>query len=298
MADGETYLVTGASGKLGQAVLEDLLGTQRIPAEKIIAATRTPGRLPSFASRGVVVREADFDDVASLDRAFAGASRALIISTDKIDVAGQRQRQHRSAIAAAAKARLSHLVYTSMMNPEPGSPIPFAPDHYETERLLRESSLTWTILRNCWYTDFLLQSLPAAIASGQIFSAAGDQGVAYVTRDDCARTCAAILASTRSTKTVLDVTGPAAVNHAELAQLASRASGKPVKVVPVTAEQLLQGLTTAGLPPPIAGLLVAMDVNTRAGKVAHVSDTIRETTGRAPTSVQQFISDHAASLRQ
>jgi NAD(P)H dehydrogenase (quinone) len=296
VAGNDTYLVTGAAGHLGRAVLNHLLDGQQTSAEKIIATTRNPRQIANFASRGVLVREADFDDEASLDRAFAGASRALIISTDKLDSPGQRVRQHGNAIRAAVKAGVSHVVYTSMMNPEPGSPIPFAPDHYETERLLREASLTWSILRNCWYTDFLLQSLPRAIATGQLFSAAGDEGVAYVTRDDCARTSAAILASTRSDKTVQNLTGPSAVSHGELARIAAHITGKAIRVIPVSAEQLLEGLKAAGLPLPVASLLVAMDVNTRAGNVARVSRTVQEATARAPQSVRAFLEENASSL--
>ena len=75
----KTLLVTGASGQLGRGVINHLLDTFKVPAAQIIAATRTPDNLADLAARGVVVRAADFNDPASLAKAFAGAGRALII---------------------------------------------------------------------------------------------------------------------------------------------------------------------------------------------------------------------------
>ena len=129
MSSTPTFLVTGAAGHLGRATVEHLLGAK---AGKVIAASRDPAKLADLAAKGAETRRADFDDPASLDAAFQGVDRLLIISTDDVATPGKRQRQHKAAIDAAARAHIGHVVYTSMPNPEPGSLIPFAPDHYET----------------------------------------------------------------------------------------------------------------------------------------------------------------------
>ncbi len=297
MPTPQTLFVTGASGQLGRRVLAHLLDTHKVRPGRVVAATRNPERLADLAARGVIVRRADFDDEAGLAAAFSGAKRVLLISTDKVDVPGARLEQHRAAVSAARKAGIEHVVYTSMMRPEPGSPIPFASDHYGTEQALASAPFTWTVLRNCWYTDFLLLSLPAALATGHLRSAADDAGVAYVTREDCARACAAALASESMTNATLDVTGPSAINHAELAKIASELTGRTLTHVPVTVEQLRAGLMTAGLPSPVVELLVAIDTNTRAGNVANVSDTVQKLTGMPPQSVREFLAAHAAALK-
>ncbi len=185
-----TLLITGASGQLGRRVLELLLDAG---AGKLIATTRNPEKLAELARRGVVVRKADFDDAASLPAAFAGAGRLLLISTDAVGTPGRRIAQHRAAVDAAVRAGVKHVVYTSLTRPEPGSPVTFASDHYGTEQALAASPLGWTILRNNVYTDFLLRSLPQAVATGKLVAAAGDGGAGYVTREDCARVAAAAL---------------------------------------------------------------------------------------------------------
>ncbi len=166
------YLVTGASGHLGQLVITNLLETHKIPANKIIATTRKPETLAALKAKGVDVRAADFDDTATLVKAFKGATRLLLISTDALDRPGHRLEQHKNAIAAAEKAGVDHILYTSLPKPDT-SAILFAPDHVGTEKTLAASSLKgWTVLRSNWYFENLFYALPSAIKSGTLYTAA------------------------------------------------------------------------------------------------------------------------------
>lgn len=288
-----TLLVTGASGKLGQRVLELLLEAQAGP---LIATTRTPEKLAAFAARGVTVRQADFDDLASLRQAFAGADRLLLISTDAVDGTDRRTKQHSNAVKVAAEVGVKHVIYTSLTRPEPGTPITLAPDHYATEQALAASSLDWTVLRNNVYTDGLLQSLPRAVATGQLMAAAGTGGTGFVTREDCARAAAAALAAETTGRKILDVTGPAVVTHAELAQIAQEVTGRPVTYVPVPAEAMKAGIVSAGLPAFVAELIVSFDEATAQGVLAVSSSTVQELTGRPAQSVREFLTEQRAAL--
>ena len=300
LAEGKTVsdilLVTGASGQLGRRVIAHLLQTLKIAPQNIIATTRKPEALADLAALGVGVRSADFEDPASLAAAFAGADRLLLISTDALDRPGRRLQQHLNAINAAAKAGVKHVVYTSMPKPEPGSPIPFAPDHFGTEQALAASTMSWTVLRHNWYADNLHLSLPAALASGQWYSAAGDGATAYVSREDCARADAAALASSDTGRSTLDVTGAQALSTPQIAAIATEVLGKPIHVVQVSPEQLAQGLAAAGVPPFLVPVLVSFDVNAKAGNVGMVSDTVRKLTGTPPQSLQDYLAHHKAAF--
>jgi NAD(P)H dehydrogenase (quinone) len=285
--------VTGASGQLGRRVLDLLLEAKPGP---LVAGTRTPERLADFAARGVTVRKADFEDPQSLAGAFAGVERMLLISTDAIMVPGKRLKQHLNAVEAAAKAGIKHVVYTSMPNPDPDSPIPFAPDHRGTEQALSASSMSWTVLRNNWYMDMLLVSLPPAIASGQLFSAAGNGGAPYVTRQDCARAAAAALASTDTSKKVLNITGPAVITPADRARIASEITGRKVTYVPIDPEASKAGMIKAGTPEFFAGLTVATDLAIARGKMGPATTAVLDLTGRAPMSVAEFLTANRDAL--
>jgi len=286
-----TLLVTGAAGNLGRRVVEILLEKH---AREVIAGSRDPEKLGALKMKGAHVRKIDFDDEASLVAAFEGVDRLLLISTDAMGET--RQRQQRAAVDAAVRAGVKHVVYTSMPNPEPGSLIPFAPDHYRTEQALETSGVGWTILRNTWYADNLLRSLPQTLASGKWFTSASDGRVANVSREDCARVAAEVLASGTTDNARYDVTGPDALSTDEIARLASDVFGKPIEVVRLSDERLAELLSAAGVPASFVPLVVAFDANTRAGKVDIVSGAVRKLTGRDPQSLRQFMTANKAAL--
>lgn len=289
----QTLLVTGGSGQLGRRVIDLLLEAN---AGHVVTTTRTPEKLADLAARGVEVRPGDFDQPDSLAAAFAGVDRLLLISTDALGEPGKRLAQHRNAVAAAVQAGVKHVVYTSLVNPEPGSPITFAGDHYGTEQALADSPLDWTILRNNVYTDALLMSLPQAIASGQLVAAAGEGGVGYVTREDCARAAAAALAATTSGRVTLDITGPEVVTYVALAQIASEISGRPVSYVSIPAEDMVAGMMQAGLPPFLAEMLVSFHTAAAQGDHGFTTSVVADLTGTAPQSVHDFLLAHREAL--
>lgn len=289
----QTLLVTGASGHLGRRVIDLLLKAE---AGHIIATTRSPQKLAKLTKQGVEVRQADFDRPETLTKAFAGADRLLLISTDAVDGTDRRIKQHRNAVNAAEQAGVKHVIYTSLTRPEPGSPILLAPDHHATEQALVASSLDWTVLRNNVYTDLLLMSLPQAIATGQLVAAAGDGGVGYVTREDCARAAAAVLKAATSGRTTLDITGPEVVTYAALAQIAGDITGRPVSYINVPAEEMVQGMVEAGFPQGVAELMVSFQTATAQGDLALATDTVTELTGTAPQSVRDFLAAHKEAL--
>jgi NAD(P)H dehydrogenase (quinone) len=236
----------------------------------------------------------DFEDAASLPSAFAGVDRLLLISTDAVDRPGRRIAQHRTAVEHAKKANVRHVVYTSMPNPE-GSLVLFAPDHLGTEQALTASGLGWTILRNSWYQENLLMSIPTWLATGKWFTSAGNGKQAHVSREDCARAAAAALASENTANARYDITGPEKRTVTEIAALVSEIYGKPIEVVPVGDEQLAQGIQAAGLPPPVAALLVSFDANTRAGKFDVLSNAVEQLTGKPPQKLRDFLAANRVS---
>ncbi|TIL74752.1 MAG: SDR family NAD(P)-dependent oxidoreductase, partial [Mesorhizobium sp.] len=173
---------------------------------------------------------------------FKGADRILIVSTGELDLGGKRLKQHENAVAAARQAGVSHLLYTSMPNPEPGSPVLFAGDHYGTEQAIKASGIAYTIFRNGWYQENLFMSLPHAIASGHWYTSAADGRIAHGARDDMAAAIAAGLASGATESTTYTLTGPQAHTVAEIAALVTDVTGKPIEVVQLSDEALTEGL--------------------------------------------------------
>ena len=289
MTDYKTskILVTGAGGKLGRRIVELLLeggGTQ------VIAGTRDPGKL---AIPGVETRKVDFADPAGLDAAFAGVDQVLIVS---IDVLGEvRQKLQANAVAAAARAKVKHILYTSLPNPGPESPVVLAPDHHLTEQAIIATGIDYTFLRNSIYMDMFLFSLPQALASGQWYVARGQGRSAHVSREDCARAAAAALLAGPKGKRIVEVAGPEALTADEIAALVTEITGRPLTAVHVDDDALGGGMVAAGLPKPAAELFASFDKAVRMGH-ADVKSDVEALTGKPPQSLRDFLTANKAAF--
>ena len=159
-------VITGATGNLGQHVIASLL--KSVPAASIIAAVRNPAKAADLAARGVQVRQADYNDGASLDAAFKGATKILLISSSEV---GQRAQQHQNVIDAAKRAGVSLLAYTSVLRADT-SPLGLAAEHVITEAAIRASGLPYTFLRNGWYLENHTDTLAPVLEHGVVLGAA------------------------------------------------------------------------------------------------------------------------------
>ncbi|GAA3601172.1 SDR family oxidoreductase [Kineosporia mesophila] len=281
--------ISGASGAFGRAAAEYLL--HHTDPGQVVLTTRRPGALSDLADRGADVRHADFNDPASLDAAFRGVERLLLISIDTI---GDRVAQHRAAITAAAAQGVGHVVYTSVPEPVPGNPALVVPDHADTEQALRDSPMTWTFLRNNLYAHLQAGSIAQAAATGHLVTNGGAGAAAYVSREDCAAGAGAVLAQGGHENRAYDVTGPQALTADDLAALATRRSGREVEVVHLDDDAYTAALREAGLPEPVAHLLATFGAATRGGYLSTVTPVVADLTGRGPTALAELLDGTAS----
>jgi NAD(P)H dehydrogenase (quinone) len=282
-----TLLVAGASGHLGRSALKLL--AERNSQDRIVAGTRTPERLADLVGGRGEARALDWDQSDTLPAALAGVDRMLLVSTAALDRPGRRLEQHSVAIEAARRAGVKHIVYTSMPRPYEANPMVLAPDHRGTEEALRASGLPHTILRNNWYMENLLGSLPHAVAAGVISAASADGRVGWVSREDCARAAAAALASSEERSAVRDISGPELLTLADVAQALSDVTGRAIRAMTVDVETRERQLAGAGLPAVIAAMLANSEAGMAQGWLAVLSDDVRTLTGAAPLSFRRFL---------
>lgn len=287
-------LISGASGKLGSLVIKHLLESQGVAPQDIIAASRDTSKLAELAAKGVETRQVNFADPATLETAFQGVDRLLVISTDAI---GARVEQHTAAIEAAKKAHVGRIFYTSMFSPET-SAISFAPEHAASEAAIEASGLAYTIFRNGWYMENLFMSLPAALATGQWYSSSADGRVSYILREDIARAMAAAIARPVAENIIYSLTGEIGYTKAEIAALVTEISGRPLAVIDVTDEQLRGGLNGAGLPANVVTLIVSVDVAIRAGNLGVITDDAARLSATPLLSLKAFFEANKAALAE
>lgn len=292
--------VMGASGKLGRLIVRSLLDHFHVPADKIIAVTRSPQAVADLASRGVVVRVGDYDQPDTLVPAVRGAKRMLVMSTMGVRpyVDGQRAAQQIAAVNAGIAAGVGHIFYTSAPNPEPGTPAFWKHDHYRTEVALMKSGARWTIMRHWeWPNWHYSENWLLALKTGRYYTGCGNGAINWVTREDHARADAGALVSNASANRRYDLTGAEPIDMDRTIRMFSRTVGQPIEVNHCEPEELGTHLVAAGTHPDVVPFLIDGARAVRRGLYAGTTNHIQELTGVAPTTLQQWLDANASTIR-
>ncbi|GAB4102583.1 SDR family oxidoreductase [Micromonospora taraxaci] len=278
-----TYAVTGATGRLGRLVIGQLLDSG-VPAAEIAAVVRSPEKAADLAARGVEIRKANYDDPSTLPGAVAGVRRLLLISGD---TPGQRVPQHTAVIDAAKLAGVERLVYTSILKADTTTN-PLAPEHKATEEVLAASGLTYTVLRNGWYTENYTDQLPQYLGSGTILGATGGSKISAATRADYAAAAVAALTREEAGNAVYEL-GGTSFTFDELAEAVTEVTGTPIAHRDLSAAELASALENVGLDAGTAGFVAALDHSIAIGELVTDSDDLSRLIGRPSTPLRDAI---------
>lgn len=195
-------LITGATGKFGTKVMEILLKT--VPANQLAVSVRNPEKAEVLRAQGVDVRQGDFDQPETLDAAFAGVDRLLLISADGDNET--RIRQHANAVAAAERAGVSFIAYTSLANAQESKNL-FAPTHQATEAAILKTGIPYSFLRNNWYLENEISGIQGVLAGAPWLTAAADGKVGWALQQDFAEAATAVLAGEGHENTIYELSG-------------------------------------------------------------------------------------------
>jgi NAD(P)H dehydrogenase (quinone) len=253
------------------------------------------------------VRQGDYNDPAGLEQALAGAERMLLISGLAI---GRRRVQHRDAIAAAIRAGVKHVVYTSSAGLVPKSPSWAVHDHHATECDLFTSGLAYTILRNSQYAEVIATMLaPMAVEHGAMVMSTGEGRIAFVSKDDCAAAAAAVLTGDGHEGAIYEISGPEFSSFREATALAAEFSGRQVEYRLCSTEEKLAIFDSMGVPRDyVDGMfnegtgawcsneMVTYETAIRDGYFAICSGHVELLTGRKPKTLREVFAKNSAAF--
>jgi NAD(P)H dehydrogenase (quinone) len=277
-----TIAITGATGQLGRLVVEKLKA--QVGADNIIALVRSAAKA---ADLGVPTREADYSQPDTLLVALAGVNTLLLISSNEV---GQRVEQHRNVIEAAKRADVQRIVYTSVLHADTSS-LSLAEEHRATEALLKESGLAYTLLRNSWYTENYLGSIPGALAGGAFLGSAREGKISSATRADFAEAAVAALTSEEHAGQTYELAGDESYTLAELAAEVSRQTGQTIPYRDLPAAEYAAALTGFGLPEGLAHAIAGWDVSASQGALFDDSRQLSKLIGRPTTPLSSAVAD-------
>ena len=279
-------LVTGASGRLGGAIVRGLL--DRFPADRVVATTRTDAAALPFRALGVEVRIADYEQPQTLDAAVAGIDTLMLVSAAE---PGRRVEFHRNAIEAAVRAKIGRVVYTSMLRAGT-STIRLAREHRESEEIIRASGLPFVFLRNGWYAENYTAPASVAVAHGAVLGTAGDGRLSLATIADFAAAAVAVLTSTEDQAgRTYELAGDEGITLSEYAAELARQSGKRVVYSNLPEDDYERALLGFGLPRVLADLLADSDVGASKGELFDDGRQLSRLIGRPSTPLSRAVAD-------
>ncbi|WP_417497716.1 NAD(P)H-binding protein [Maricaulis sp.] len=281
------FIVTGASGKLGRKIIENLL--IHVPAANIGVSARDPSKVVDISARGVRVRQGDYNDAESLRHAWAGAKNLLMISSNAAATGGNPLKQHATAIRIAREVGVERIFYTSQVSSAEASHFPPGRDHAATEKLLAESGLAWTSIRHGFYAESALMLNARGFGAGTL-EGPEDGKVAWVSHDDLAAADAALLAGIE----VIDgptppLTGSEALDLADLAELAGDIMGKAISRRIVSEDIMEAKARAAGVPEASIAVMVGYYRAAHAGEFEVVDPTLANILKRDPETIRTFL---------
>ena len=276
-------VVTGATGKLGQLVIEELLRV--MPAKEIVAGVRSPEKARDLEERGVTLRELDYGRPETLRGALANAESVLLISSNQV---GARVRQHENVIAAARAAGVGLLAYTSILKAD-SLQMKLAGEHLQTEQRLRDSGVPYALLRNGWYLENQTEALGPALAHGAIPGAAGQGRFAAAARADYAAAAAKVLTTEGQSGQVYELAGDASYTLGELAAEVSRQAGRPVEYKDMPEAAYAEALRGFGLPEEMAKMVANADAWAAKGELNSTRHDLHELIGRPTRTMAEAV---------
>lgn len=284
-------LVTGATGKLGTKIVDALLKT--VPANQLAVSVRNPEKAEGIKSRGVEVRQGDFDRPETLDTAFKGIDRLLIISADGDNET--RIHQHTNAVAAAERAGVKFIAYTSIANAQESKNM-LAPTHKTTEEAILKTGIPYSFLRNNWYLENESSSIQGVLAGAPWVTSAGTGKVGWALQQDYAAAAAAVLAGNGHENTIYELSGKLFTQE-EFASALGAVLGKEVPVQQVDDASYAEIMKGAGVPEFLIPFLVGIQKDIREGTLEIESSDFEKLLGRPAAPLSEGLSQIVQSIK-
>lgn len=276
-------LVTGATGKTGSLVAAAL----RERGASVRRAARTNGDV-AF----------DWADPSTYAAALEGIARIYLVAPPmEADPSALMIPFVAQALRSGVR-RFVQLSSSAITLDTPGDEPPLA----KVERFLRDHAPEWTIVKPSWFMqNFVGRWHPhgaSLLDASTVVTSTGHGRVGFVDARDIAAVAAeALLDETSGAHgTTPIVTGPEALSYDDVAAILTRVLGRPFRHVAVTDAEATARFGAAGLPTPVAAMLVGLDARIRDGAEDRVAHTVLQMTGRAPRCFEAFVRENAAAF--
>lgn len=273
--------ISGASGRLGSAILREL--RTRANGERLIGISRTPDNVRDADE----TRFGDYDAPAKLATAYAGLDRLLIIPSVELRP-GRRGEQNVAAIGAAVAAGVRHIVLLSSVGLYDVAEPDLLASYYRAEQVLMRTASAWTALRMTSFSEEFVREAQLSLPHGAIVGL-GEWAVSYVSRGDVAAAAAGVLLGQGHEGAIYSLTGPKSLSGSERAQAVSEASGTDMRFVAVSKDAQIANLRAISLPEDVVTAVISIQEHFAAGAFDIVTGDVKRLSGKEPRSLSDVL---------
>ncbi|MQS52816.1 SDR family oxidoreductase [Companilactobacillus mishanensis] len=279
------YAITGSTGKFGRKAIEILL--KEVDASDIVALARNEEKAKKLLPAGIDIRPGSYEDERVLAESLKGVDRLLFISSQP-GGATPRLQQHTNVINAAKAAGVKYIAYTSFADVDHAT-ASLADDHKATEKLIKESGLDYSFLRNNWYIENDMGVISAGAAGKPFVYAAGNGRAGWALERLYAEAAAKVI-TLDSPKNVYEFGGQM-VTYADLAQAVKDATGKEFEVDSISTEQYSKNLQETGMDQATADFIAGMQTLIQDGNLDVPSTDLPDALGYALPSLEDSVKE-------
>jgi uncharacterized protein YbjT (DUF2867 family) len=290
MADTGRILITGATGNVGSAVLDNLGSTDA----NLRALTREESNAKSLRDRGVEAVVGDFLEPETLGPALEGVSTVLLLTPIHPEQVHQATNVIRAARESGNDPRIVRL---SVHQASHEAPTRISRQHAEIEDELISSGLPYTLLRPQSFMQNTLATAPTVASEGRIYQPFEDGRLGMIDARDIGEVAAKVLIEEGHEGEVYTLTGPATISFYDVAGALSEVLGKEVSYVPISLEKAKEVMLNVGIPEWKADALNEYAKAHSEGYSDWTTDYFEQLTGHPATTYKKFASDFEKMFR-
>jgi len=284
MTNSERILVTGATGKVGSALLDNL-GNADVELRALI---RNGSKARSLGLRNVEVVSGDFLESQTLRPAIEGVDAIFLLTP----IHPHQVQQAANVIDVASESGNDpHVVRLSVHQASHEAPTRISRQHAEIEERLISSGLPYTLLRPQSFMQNTLLSAPTVACQGRIFQPMKDGRLGMIDARDIGEVAAKVLTEDGHEGKTYTLTGPAAISFYDVAEALSEVLDKEVAYVPIPPEKAKEAMLDRGIPEWMADALNEYARAHSEGYSNWTTEDVERLLGRPATSYKEFASD-------
>jgi uncharacterized protein YbjT (DUF2867 family) len=282
----DRVLVTGATGTVGAHLTERLLDSGVLTR----IASRNPAEARGRFGGGAEYVEFDLDRPETWGCALEGVDRLFLLFPPSVGVGPVRE-----FADAAGRVGVRHVVYLSILGAEKFPVLP----HRRIETHLSRSDVAHTFLRASYFVQNLSGiHRPEIVDRDEIFVPAGRGTLSFVDARDVAEVAAAALTEPGHEGRAYDLTGPAALDFAAVADVFTDVLGRRITYADPSRVAFARHVYRRGVPASLVAFMVVEYSVVRLGLSGRTTTDVARVLGRPPRTVAAFVEDEAEAFRR